>query len=153
MTTATRLGAAASLFFVFGCVHSSRTHPLPGALHTTSPHSVREIAAAALAILNGHGISIEQYRPDTGLVESAWFDVMMLEPRAQDYPADEREIRFRFLAFADSAGGPTNIYLEVVRHGMDPLGGRLREREVPSDHPAMQVARDLLQRLTDRLGN
>lgn len=153
MTIAARIGTAASLLFILGCVHGSRTHPLPGALHTTSPHSVREIAAAALATLNAHGLSVEQYRPDTGLVESAWFDIMNLEPQAQSYPTDEREVRFRFLAFPDSAGGPTHVYLEVVQHGLDPVGGRFREREVPSDHPAMQVARDLLQRVTDRLGN
>lgn len=153
MTTAARIGIAASLLLVLGCVHGSRTHPFPGALHTTSRHSVREIAAAALATFNDDGIGIEQYRPDTGFVESAWFDVMNLDPSVQNYPADEREVRFRFLAVPDSAGGPTHVYLEVVQPGVDPLGGRFREREVPSDHPAMGLARRLMNRLTDRLGS
>jgi hypothetical protein len=153
MTATARMWIAASLLLLLGCYHGTRTHPLPGALRATSTHSVREIAAAALATLNGHGISVEQYRPDSGLVESAWFDIVTLDPRAQDYPADEREVRFRVLAVADPAGGPTHVYLEVVQHGVDPLGSRFREREVPSDHPAMSVARRLMDRLTDRLGS
>jgi len=153
MTRTGRMWTAASLLLSLGCYHGTRTHPLPGALSAASTHSVREIAAAALATLNGHGISVEQYRPDSGLVESAWFDIVTLDSRAQDYPADERQVRFRFLAVADPAGGPTHLYLEVVQHGVDPLGSRFREREVPSDHPAMAVARGLLIRLTERLGS
>ncbi len=151
MTTAARLGAAASLLVCFGCSHGARTHPFPGALRATSTRSVREIAAAMLAAFNDYGIGLEQYRPDTGFVESAWFDVMSVDASVQNYPVDEREVRFRFLAVPDSMGGPTHVYLEVVQPGGDPLGGRFREREVPADHPAMGLARRLMDRLTDRL--
>ena len=151
MTTTARLWTAASALLLLGCYHAGRTHPLPGALRATSTHSVREIATAALAALDEKGIAVEQYRPDTGLVESVWFDVSTLEARARDYPPGERGVRFRFIAVADTAGGATHIYLEVVQHGLDPLGSRRSEREVPSDHPAMSVARQLMDRLTDRL--
>ena len=153
MTTATRLWTAASLVFAVGCYHGARTHPLPSALRSTSTRGVREIAAAMLATFNDDGIGVEQYRPDTGLVESVWFDLSALEPLARDYPPDEREVRFRFLAVPDTAGGLTHVYLELVQHGVDPFGSRLREREVPGDHPGWTVARRLMERLTNRLGS
>lgn len=148
-----RLAVFTSVLLSLGCYRApARTHPLPGALQATTSRSVREAARAALATFNDDGIGVEQFRPDTGLVESAWFDVSQLESSATDYPPDERIVRFRFLAVADSTGGPTRIYLEVVQQAVDPMGGRHREREAPRDHPAMDVARRLMDRLTQRLG-
>lgn len=155
MMTPARLSRLHVCLFLLtlGCYRApARTHPLPGALQATTERSVREAASAALATFNGDGIGVEQFRPDTGLVESAWFDVSRLETGALDYPPDERIVRFRFLATADTTGGPTRIYLEVVQPAVDPLGGRRRERVAPPDHPAMDVARRLMDRLTLRLG-
>lgn len=130
----------------------ARTQPLAGALVAATSRSVAQATEAALAALSDDGIAIEQFRPDTGLVESAWFDVALLERAAIDYPAEERVVRFRFLAVADSAAGRTRIYLETLeRFSIDPLGGRRRQRLVPGDHPAMELARRLLERTTSRL--
>lgn len=131
---------------------SARSQPYAGAIQATTTRGVREAASAALASFNEDGIGIEQFRPDTGLVESAWFDVANLVTSAYNYPSDERSVRFRFLAVADSMGGPVRLYMEVVQRGVDAFGGRRREREAPGDHPAMDVARRLMQRVTDRLG-
>ncbi|MEK6610001.1 MAG: hypothetical protein AABZ35_03675 [Gemmatimonadota bacterium] len=147
------LSVGPSVILFPACYRSpARSRPLPSAIQATTTRSVREASSAALAAFNADGIGIERFRPDTGLVESTWFDIANLETAARDYPRDEREVRFRFLAVADTMDGPVRLYLEVTQHAVDPLGSRRREREAPRDHPAMDVARRLMDRVTGRLG-
>lgn len=145
---------AALLAVAAGCYHGAApTGPREGALSATTRKSVREASQAALASLNDDGIGALYFRPDTGLVESDWTDLTPLESSVRDYPADERVARFRFVITLDSLGTTTKIYLEVLQPAVDPLGNRRRERMVPSDHPAMDLARRMMDRLKERLGS
>jgi hypothetical protein len=128
--------------------------PRRGALEATTVRSVAEATHAALGAITDEGLSVEQFRPDTGLVETRWFDVAALETGAATfaYPAQERLVRFRFLAVADPAAGATRLYLEPLRPSVtDRMGGRRSEQLVPRDHPAMAVGRRVLDRIHDRL--
>jgi hypothetical protein len=130
-----------------------RSQPLPGAIDAFTTSSVVEATRAAAYVLQTEGIGVQQVRTDTGLVESAWYDIALLVPSARDYPADERMVRFRFVAQVDTTRARTHMWLETLQAlNIDPLGGRRRERHVPSDHPAMATARRLLERVESRLG-
>lgn len=146
--------AAALLVLAGGCYHGTApTGPRKGALHATTHKSVREASRAALATLSDDGINALYFRPDTGVVESDWTDITHLEPTVADYPVDERVVRFRFLITLDTLGTTATVYLEVLQPAVDPMGNRHRERMAPQDHPAMSLARRMMDRLKERLGS
>lgn len=130
---------------------AARTGPAEGSLSVVVQRGYADAARAALQALNAEGIGIMQFRPDSGLVESAWYDIAQLEPSARDYPTDERTVRFRFVAVPDSARG-TRVWVETLQAAtIDPLASRRRERHVASDHPALRTARRLLDQIELRL--
>jgi hypothetical protein len=148
MKAATLLAALA----LAGCYRlAARTGPAEGSIEVMLRRGYADAARAALQALNAEGIGIEQFRPDSGLVESVWYDIAQLEPAARDYPADERTVRFRFIAVPDTARG-TRMWVETLQAStIDPLGSRRRERPVPGDHPALRVARRLIEQVELRL--
>jgi hypothetical protein len=126
--------------------------PRRGALEATTTRSVAEASHAALGAFTDYGLAIEQFRPDTGLVETRWFDIVLMETAATNFPAGERVVRFRFLATPDYAARVTRIFMEPLRPSVtDRMGGRRTEQLVPRDHPAMEAGRRLLDLIRDRL--
>ena len=155
---ARRVAAAAAglLILVAGACYrpAAQLGPLPGALSARTTASVREAAVASRAALSNFGLPLLFFRLDSGLVESDWFDIATLRSEAQAYPPEERMVSFRFAIVADSSGRTTLVFLETLAQTVgNQFGSRLRRRLVPSDHPAMGLARELLERVRRDLEN
>jgi hypothetical protein len=127
--------------------------PLRGALATTTTASVREAAVAARAAFSHLDISLEVFLPDSAVVESGWLDIATIRREAESYPRDQRIVRFRVLILPDSVGRATQIFIEALEQTEvnRRIGTTRSGRMVPRDHPAMVVAREVLERMRNEL--
>lgn len=132
---------------------AAHTGPLSGALVATTTASVREAAVAARAAFSYFDIPLELFLPDSAVVESRWLDIADIRREAESYPPDQRVVRFRVLILPDSAGRATQIFVEALEQTeVNRRVGTTRSRRlVPRDHPALVVARELLERVRDEL--
>jgi hypothetical protein len=120
--------------------------PLRGALVTTTTASVREAAIAVRSAFSHLDIPLELFLPDSAVVESGWLDIATIRHEAESYPSDQRVVRFRVLILPDSTGHATQIFVEALEQTEvnRRIGTTRSGRLVPRDHPAMLVARELL---------
>ena len=132
---------------------AARTGALPGALAMPTTASVREAAVAARAAFSHFDIPLELFLPDSAVVESGWLDIATIRREAESYPPDQRVVRFRVLILPDGAGRATRIFVEALEQTEvnRRVGSTGRGRLVPRDHPAMAMARELLERVRDEL--
>ncbi|OGT95149.1 MAG: hypothetical protein A3I79_03315 [Gemmatimonadetes bacterium RIFCSPLOWO2_02_FULL_71_11] len=132
---------------------AARTGALAGALAMPTTASVREAAVAARAAFSHFDIPLELFLPDSAVVESGWLDIATIRHEAESYPPDQRVVRFRVLILPDSAGRATRIFVEALEQTEvnRRVGSKGRGRLVPRDHPAMAMARELLERVRDEL--
>jgi hypothetical protein len=132
---------------------AARTGALAGALAMPTTASVREAAVAARAAVGQLETPLELLLPGSADVEKGGLDSAANRHEAESYPPDQRVVRFRVLILPDSAGRATRIFVEALEQTEvnRRVGSKGRGRLVPRDHPAMAMARELLERVRDEL--
>lgn len=139
------------LFLAAGAVAcaSSGPRPLRPAAEEVVDASARLAWTAALQAVTDQGLPLRLSDPDTRTIETDLVDVAEYRPEANQYPYAERLVRFRVLVTVDPEGeGARVLFFGIYSPFQTGLANtRRNEREIPRDHPAMRLIRDMASKV------
>ena len=144
---------------VLGCAGASpsttaspdgrRGRTIPAAAKALVNASVQVTFRATVSGLSEVPLDLQLIDEERGTVETAYFDLVRYEWRAERYPEMERLVRMRVTVQPDTLGRGSRVAVYVLyqpqRMGM--TVGRATERAVPSDHPGAEFARKVMDRI------
>ncbi len=130
------------------CV-SSRQRPLRPAAEEVVDASVRLAWTAALQAVTDQGLPLRLSDPETRTIETDLVDIAEYRPEATQYPYAERLVRFRVLVIVDpESDGARVLFFAMYSPFQTGLSNtRRNEREIPRDHPAMRLIREMASKV------
>jgi len=140
-------GRALVIFLAAGSVAcvSSGPRPLRPAAEEVVDASARLAWTAALQAVTDQGLPIRLSDPENRTIETDLVDVAEYRQEAMQYPYAERIVRFRILVTVDSESDDARVLFfgmySPFQTGLS--NARRNEREIPRDHPAMRLIRDM----------
>lgn len=143
-----RAGLALLAVFAAGaCVHSGTPKPIAPVIDEVLSATPDVVFAAALKAVGDEGLPLRLHEDARGVIETEYVDIASYEPlSASQYPQTERLVRFRITAVQNQQGPGTRFSIVAMyqpfRTGFS--DSERNARSIPRDHPAMAVARKLL---------
>lgn len=124
---------------------SSGPRPLRPAAEEVVDASARLAWTAALQAVTDQGLPLRLSDLETRIIETDLVDIAEYRPEARQYPYAERLVRFRILVAVDPEGeGARVLFFGLYSPFQTGLSNtRRNEREIPRDHPAMRLIRDM----------
>ena len=122
-----------------------RFQPFPQAMTDTVHNLPDSVTLLISELLNAKGIEVRYVRPREGYVETKWFATGTMRTVSDMSLDTDSVVRMRFWA-DPAAEGQTVVVGEVVRRRViDPsLPDRETEEPVPTEHPALEIVREVL---------
>lgn len=128
---------------------SSGLRPLRPAAEEVVDASARLAWTAALQAITDLGLPLRLSDPETRIIETDLVDIAKYRPEATQYPYAERLVRFRVLVTVDPDGpGARVLFFGLYSPFQTGLSNtRRNEREIPRNHPAMRLIRDMASKV------
>jgi hypothetical protein len=136
---------AGAVILLAGCV-TGKPRALKPSVEEVYPASTSVVFQAALKSVTDQGLPLREAEPSTRVIQTNYVDISSFDPMgAAIYPTNERLVRFRILVAPDpeARGSVVAIFglYSPLRTGYST--GDRNEREIPRDHPGMQVVRTI----------
>lgn len=142
----TRRRLTVAVVLGLGCA-TGRTRSVPPAAEEVIAATSGVTHAAVVRAVTDLGLPLRLTDAVAGVVETDYVDVSSYEPDAVSYPAGERRVRFRVLVAPDETDPASRLTVFAVytpfRTGLSNV--RRGERAIPSDHPAMDLVRRVVE--------
>lgn len=140
-----RLAASgAVILLAAACVRSSGPRVFKPQVQEVVAASPSVVFQAALKSVTDQGLPLREAEPSTRVIQTDYVDVGSYEPlAASQYPASERQVRFRVLV-APNPNGAGSVLAVIGLYAPFRQGystSERNEREIPRDHPAMALIR------------
>lgn len=139
-----RLALGAAALLAIACVKSSGPRELRPQVEETVSAPPSVVFQAALKAVSDQGLPLREAEPATRVIQTNYVDITSYEPlSASQYPATERQVRFRIMVAPDQSGAGSVIAIiglyAPFRTGYST--SERNEREIPRDHPGMTIIR------------
>lgn len=143
-----------AVLLLAGCV-SGKTRTLKPAVEEAFAASPSVVFQAALKSVTDQGLPLREAEPSTRVIQTNYVDITSFDPAsASVYPANERLVRFRILVAAgqEAQGSVVAIFALYTPYMTGFATSERNEREIPRDHPGMQVVRKIRDDIVKAIG-